>query len=118
MDLQDKKLTELFRSYCDYAPQSANLTVQKCWNVFNEALFATFRTIFNGSGILINADTQFAWRCFTNDLTTPDIMGVFETQRPGNSNRFCETRSKRSVEVFRGKKLHTLPPPTDRDRYY
>jgi hypothetical protein len=24
---------------------------------------------------------------------------------------FCETRSKRSVEVYKGKNLHPLPPP-------
>ncbi len=33
---------------------------------------------------------------------------------------FCETRSKRSVEVYRGKNLHPLPPaplPHRRDRH-
>ncbi len=37
-----------------------------------------------------------------------------------NLSTFCETRSKRSVEVYRGKNLHPLPgdPPTDRDRNY
>ncbi len=31
------------------------------------------------------------------------------------TNHFCETRSKRSVEVYKGKNLHPTPPapPTD-----
>jgi hypothetical protein len=82
MDQQNNKLTELFRLYCEYAPQSANLTIQTCWNAFNEALYSTLRTVFNGSGQPLTADTQFAWRCFTNDITTPDIMGVYEAKRP------------------------------------
>lgn len=89
MDLQNKKLNELFAFYCEYAPQSTNLNVHKCWKAFNEALFSTLRTIFSGSGQPLNGDTQFAWRCFTNDLTTPDIMGVYEANRPGKkTNRF------------------------------
>ncbi len=82
MDEQDNKLNELFRLYCEYAPQSANLNVHTCWNGFNEALYSTLRTIFGGSGQTLNADTQFAWRCFTNDLVTPDIMGAYEAKRP------------------------------------
>ncbi len=32
---------------------------------------------------------------------------------PYSETQFCETRTKRSVEVYRGKHLH----PTDRDRH-
>jgi hypothetical protein len=82
MDQQDNKLNELFRLYCEYAPQSTNLTIHACWHAFNEALYSTLRTIFNGTGQPLNADIQFAWRCFTNDLSTPDIMGAYEIKRP------------------------------------
>jgi hypothetical protein len=58
------------------------LNVQTCWNAFNEALYSTLRQTFSGSGQTLNADTQFAWRCFTNDLKTPDIMGAYEAKRP------------------------------------
>ncbi|CAF1182417.1 unnamed protein product [Rotaria sordida] len=85
MDQQDVKLNELFRSYCEYAAPYFNLTIQTCWNVFNQALYSTLRIICNGSGQPLNAETQFAWRCFTNDLITPDIMGVYEARRPSTS---------------------------------
>jgi hypothetical protein len=84
-DQQDNKLHDLFRLYCEYAPQSSNLNIQTCWNAFNEALYSTLRMIFNGSGTVMNADTQFAWRCFTNDLTTPDITGAYEARRPSKT---------------------------------
>ncbi len=58
------------------------MNVQTCWNAFNEALYSTLRQTFSGSGQTLNADTQFAWRCFTNDLKTPDIMGAYEAKRP------------------------------------
>ncbi len=82
MDQQDKKLNELFRLYCEYAPQSEHLTVHACWNAFNEALYSTLRAVFYGSGQALAADIQFAWRCFTNDLKTPDIVGAYEAKRP------------------------------------
>lgn len=81
-DEQDRKLNELFHLYCEYAPQSSNLTVHACWRAFNEALYSTLRTTFQASGQQLTADMQFAWRCFTNDLTTPDIMGAYEARRP------------------------------------
>ncbi|UJR30270.1 hypothetical protein I4U23_017808 [Adineta vaga] len=80
MDQQDNRLQELFRLYCDYAPESAHLTVQTCWKVFNEAIYTTLRNILANAGQALNTETQFAWRCFTNDLTTTDIMGVYETK--------------------------------------
>lgn len=86
MDQQDNKLNELFRLYCEYAPQSTNLTIHACWHAFNEALYSTLRTIFNGTGQPLNADIQFAWRCFTNDLSTTDILGAYEAKR--RSRRF------------------------------
>ncbi|CAF4088818.1 unnamed protein product [Rotaria sp. Silwood2] len=85
IDQQDIKLNELFRLYCEYASPLSNLTVQTCWNTFNQALYSTLRTICNGSGQPLSAETQFAWRCFTNDLATPDIMGVYESRRPSTS---------------------------------
>ncbi|CAF1130028.1 unnamed protein product [Rotaria sp. Silwood1] len=85
LDQQDVKLNELFRLYCEYTSPLSNLTVQTCWNAFNQALYSTLRTICNGSGQPLSAETQFAWRCFTNDLTTPDIMGVYEAGRPSTS---------------------------------
>jgi hypothetical protein len=88
MDLQDNKLNELFRLYCEYVPQSANLTVHACWHAFNEAIYSTLRTIFSGSGQTLNADVQFAWRCFTNDLITPDIMGAYDAKRPSKTISF------------------------------
>jgi hypothetical protein len=33
----------------------------------------------------------------------------------GKTNNFCETRSKRSVEVYKGKKLDPPPPPPPTD---
>lgn len=86
LDEQDRKLNELFRVYCEYSPQSANLTIQACWRAFNEALYSTLRTTFNGAAQPLNADMQFAWRCFTNDLTTPDIMGAYDAKRPSRNS--------------------------------
>ena len=80
-DQQDNKLNELFHLYCEYA-QAAGLSLQTCRNAFNEALYSTLRTAYAGSGQALNADIQFAWRCFTNDLTTPDIMGAYDSRRP------------------------------------
>jgi hypothetical protein len=40
------------------------------------------RAVFYGSGQALAADIQFAWRCFTNDLKTPDIVGAYEAKRP------------------------------------
>lgn len=89
MDQQDAKLNELFQLYCEYGSPSANLTIQTCWNNFNQALYSTLRTVYNGSGQTLNTDTQFAWRCFTNDLTTPDIMGVYEARRPSRILKYA-----------------------------
>lgn len=83
-DQQDNKLNELFHLYCEYA-QAASLSVQTCRNAFNEALYSTLRTAYHSSGQTLNADIQFAWRCFTNDLTTPDIMGAYDSRRPSTS---------------------------------
>ncbi len=47
------------------------------------------------SGSTINAETQFAWRCFTNDLATPDILGAFEIKR--TSKRFSKEELVLSV---------------------
>jgi len=82
MDQKDNKLNQLFRLYCEYAPQSSNLTILACWNAFNDALYSTLRATLNGSGQPLTAEIQFAWRCFTNDLVTPDIMGAYEARRP------------------------------------
>ncbi len=38
------------------------------------------------SGSIVNPDTQFAWRCFTNDLSTPDILSAYETKPPGKDS--------------------------------
>jgi hypothetical protein len=78
---QENKLNELFRLYCQHAPISIHLNMQICLNAFNQALYSTLRTILNTSGSVINPEIQFAWRCFTNDLFTPDILGVYETKR-------------------------------------
>ena len=34
----------------------------------------------------VNADTQFAWRCFTGDLLTADILAAYETKRPSRTS--------------------------------
>lgn len=45
----------------------------------------------------MSADIQFAWRCFTNDLSTPDIMGAYDSTRPSillhseDSTRRCSS---------------------------
>ncbi len=83
---QENKLNDFFRFYCQHASKSMDLTVQTCLNAFNQALYSTLRTVINTSGSTINAETQFAWRCLTNDLSTPDILGVYEIKRP--SKRF------------------------------
>ena len=83
-DEQYRKLSELFHLYCSFAPASSTLTVQSCWKAFNQALYTTLRTLFTGSGNVLTAETQFAWRCFTNDLNTPDIIGAYEAKRPSN----------------------------------
>jgi hypothetical protein len=79
---RENKLHEIFRSYCQNAPKSIHLTIQTCLNAFNQALYSTLRTIINTSGSVINADMQFAWRCFTNDLSSPDMLGAYEVKRP------------------------------------
>ena len=53
-----------------------------CFHAFHQALYSTLRTVIGTSGSTINAETQFAWRCFTNDLLTPDILGAYEIKRP------------------------------------
>lgn len=83
-ELQNKKLSELFHLYCSYAPPSSKLSVQSCWKAFNQALYNTLRILFTGTGNVLTAETQFAWRCFTNDLNTPDIIGAYESRRPSN----------------------------------
>ena len=83
---QENKLHQLLCSYCTNAPKSINLTLQTCLNAFNQALYLTLRTIITG----INADTQFAWRCFTNDLSTPDILAAYEIKR----------RSRELIEIL------------------
>ncbi len=70
--------------YCDNAPKSINLTIQTCLNAFNQALYSTLRIIMSSMGSNVNADTQFAWRCFTNDLLTTDILAVYEIKRPSS----------------------------------
>ena len=56
--------------------------METCLNAFNQALYATIKTtMINTSGAVITAETQFAWRCFTNDLSTGDILGAYETKR-------------------------------------
>ncbi len=79
---KENKLLELFRFYCQYASSSSiNLTVQRCLHAFHQALYFTLRTVIPTSGLTINAEIQFAWRCFTNDLSTPDILGAYEIKR-------------------------------------
>lgn len=76
------KLHELFQIYCQHAPPSINLTVQTCFDAFNPALYATIRTMAtNTSGSVITAENQFAWKCFTNDLSSGDILGAYELKR-------------------------------------
>ena len=84
LDQQESRLHDLFHSYCEQASPLSNLTVHTCWNAFNQALYSTLRSVYHASGQTLSPDTQFAWRCFTNDLTTPDIMGVYEARRPSN----------------------------------
>ncbi len=79
---QKNKLYELFHLYCQNAPKSIHLNIEICLNAFNQALYSTLRTILNSSGSVINAEIQFAWRCFTNDLSTTDILGFYATKRP------------------------------------
>lgn len=73
--------------YCQQAPQSIYLTPQICLNIFHQALYSTLRMIFNTSQTNISPETQFAWRCFTNDLTTSDILGAYETKRPSRKEK-------------------------------
>ncbi|CAF3367996.1 unnamed protein product [Rotaria sp. Silwood1] len=79
---QENKLYDLLSLYCENAPKSLDLTIQTCFNIFNQALYSTLRTVLSVSGSGISVDTQFAWRCFTNDLATPDILSAYETKRP------------------------------------
>ncbi|CAF3652930.1 unnamed protein product [Rotaria sordida] len=81
IDQQENKLHDLFNLYCEHAPKSLDLTIQTCFNIFNQALYSTLRTVLAASGSTINVDTQFAWRCFTNDLSTPDILAAYEAKR-------------------------------------
>jgi hypothetical protein len=81
IDARDDKLHHLFRSYCEHAPKSVNLTMQTCLNAFNQAFYSTLRTVMTTSGLGVNPETQFAWRCFTNDLVTPDILAAYEVKR-------------------------------------
>ncbi|CAF4694484.1 unnamed protein product, partial [Rotaria sp. Silwood2] len=79
---QENKLIDLFSLYCEHAPKTLDLTIQTCLNTFNQALYSTLRTILAASGSGISVDTQFAWRCFTNDLSTPDILAAYDAKRP------------------------------------
>ena len=74
----ENQLFALFRLFC----QQTHLTIPMCLHAFHQALYSTLRTILGTSGSTISAETQFAWRCFTNDLLTPDILGAYEIKRP------------------------------------
>ncbi|CAF2133241.1 unnamed protein product [Rotaria magnacalcarata] len=82
VDQKENKLYNLFSSYCEQAPKSIELSIQTCFTVFNQALYSTLRSTIAASGPGINVHTQFAWRCFTNDLLTPDILTAYEVKRP------------------------------------
>jgi len=79
----ETKLYGLLRDYCQH---TTNLTVESCAKAFYQALFSTIRTIGNQIGSNVNSETQFAWRCFTNDLQTMDIFGAFEIKRPSTTS--------------------------------
>ncbi|CAF0738248.1 unnamed protein product [Adineta steineri] len=81
IDQQTNKLYDLFRLYCEQAPKPIHLTVEICLNIFKQALYSTLRTMTSSTGTIINADTQFAWRCFTDDRLTPDILSAYEPKR-------------------------------------
>ncbi|CAM2703017.1 unnamed protein product [Rotaria socialis] len=81
VDQKENKLYNLFSSYCEQAPKSIDLSIQICFTVFNQALYSTLRSTIAVSGPGINVDTQFAWRCFTNDLSTPDILTAYDVKR-------------------------------------
>jgi hypothetical protein len=48
-----------------------------------------------------------------------NVLVIFYTSETGREpiGSFCETRPKRSVEVYNGRNLHPLPSFTDCDRY-
>lgn len=81
VDPTNNQLQAVFRSYGN---------AEACTRHFNQALFATLREMLNVSGSVINADVQFAWRCFANDLVTPDILNVYIARRPSRT-LFVET---------------------------
>ncbi|UJR16262.1 hypothetical protein I4U23_003169 [Adineta vaga] len=82
IDQQTNKLHDFLRFHCQQAPASLKLTFARCLQAFHQALYATLRTMINTSSSTIHADTQFAWRCYTNDLSTPDILAAYEPKRP------------------------------------
>ena len=83
---EESKLTSLFASYCKRAPKSDPCTLQACSSAFNQALYVMLRTMLGISGSPVTKETQFAWRCFTNDLATPDILGVYKPKTPSNES--------------------------------
>lgn len=75
---EENALTKLFRSFCE---KSTELTLEKCENAFNQSLYPTIRTMMIGSETSVNIDIQYAWRCFTNDLLTKDILHCYRIRR-------------------------------------
>ncbi|CAF1269415.1 unnamed protein product [Adineta ricciae] len=82
VDQRTNELHDFLRYYCQQAPELLQIPFAKCLQAFHQALYVTLRTMLNMSGSTITADTQFAWRCYTNDLSTPDILAAYEPKRP------------------------------------
>ena len=94
VDRRTNELHDFLRYYCQQAPELLQITFTKCLLAFHQALYATLRTMLNTPGSTTTADTQFAWRCYTNDLSTPDILAAYEPKRPSKYFSLENNRSK------------------------
>jgi hypothetical protein len=58
-----------------------DLSIEECEYAFKRALYLTLKTLLNASGLSIGVDVQTAWKCYTDDLLTVDILDVYKTRR-------------------------------------
>nr|XP_022294388.1 androglobin-like isoform X18 [Crassostrea virginica] len=76
-----KNWDELVGYHCPYRNDKL-MSKQHHFEVFNDALYNMLR---KSLGDIATPDIAFAWRCFTFDSTTKNILGLPTSSRPGTA---------------------------------
>ncbi|XP_078322764.1 androglobin-like isoform X9 [Crassostrea virginica] len=76
-----KNWDELVSYHCPYRNDKL-MSKQHHFEVFNDALYNMLR---KSLGDIATPDIAFAWRCFTFDSTTKNILGLPSSSRPGTA---------------------------------